>query len=148
MSMDPIVFKYRDLFDVDSAPWGSAMHFGLQMESVAWREIIEQLCERLQPLAAKAKSQGLDFRILAVKQKFGTLRIAYRNGTDEIDAEIERAKDEALHISVDESMSLRRTLLKKDFPIFSQPNSMVLWGDPRPASSTSLPSDRNWSVEP
>ena len=71
------------------------MHFGLQVENVIWRAIIESLCERLQPIAVSAKAQGLNFRILSVKEKFGTLRIAYRDGTDEIEAEIGRAKGEA-----------------------------------------------------
>jgi hypothetical protein len=95
MHPDPIISKYSDLFDLGSAPWGSSMHFGLQVENAIWRAIIESLCERLQSLAVSAKTQGLDFRILSIKEKFGTLRIAYRDGTDEIEAEIERAKGEA-----------------------------------------------------
>jgi hypothetical protein len=96
MSTDPIILRYIDLFDLESAPWKSSMHFGLQVESAALREIVRQLCQRLQPLATNAKIRGLDFRILLVKEKFGMLRIAYRGGTEEIDAEIERAKDEVL----------------------------------------------------
>ena len=71
------------------------MHLGLQVDGVAWREVIERMCERLRPLAVEAKARGLDFRILAVKEKFGTLRIAYRDGTDEIEAEVQRARIES-----------------------------------------------------
>jgi hypothetical protein len=54
------------------------------------------LCERLRPLTTDAKAQGLRFCILSVKEKFGTLRIAYRGATEEIETEIGRAKDEAI----------------------------------------------------
>jgi hypothetical protein len=97
MAPDPIIVKYPNLFDLDSVPWNSSMQFGLRVESVSLRNIIEELCVRLQPIAVAAKAEGLNFRILGVKQKFGTLRISYRGGNDEIDAEIERAKDAAFH---------------------------------------------------
>jgi hypothetical protein len=97
VSIDPIIFRYRDLFDLGSAPWKPSMHFGLQVESASLRGIVAQLCESLQPLSDNTKARGLDFRILSIKEKFGTLRVAYRGGTEEIDAEIDHAKDEALH---------------------------------------------------
>jgi len=93
---DPIIQQYPDLFDLASAPWNSSMQFGIQVATLAWRDIIEQLCKRLQPMAAAAREQGIDFRIVAVKAKFGTLRINYRGGTDEIEAEIDRAQQEAV----------------------------------------------------
>jgi hypothetical protein len=96
MSADPIIGQYHELFDLDSAPWSSSMHFGLQVESEPIRGIIERLCERLRPLSAAARDEGLDFKILSVKEKFGTLRVAYRDATEAIEAEIQEAKSAAL----------------------------------------------------
>jgi hypothetical protein len=93
---DPIVKRYAELFDVASAPWNSSMHFGIQVEQPAWRMIVERLCARLRPLAAAARDQGIEFAIVEVKGKFGSLRINYRGGTDEIEAEVDKAKLEAL----------------------------------------------------
>jgi hypothetical protein len=81
---DPIILAYPTLFDLDLLQ--SSMQFGLQIPA-SWRGTIEQLCQRLQPLA----TDQTDFKILSVKEKFGSLRIAYRRGTPEIEAEIERA---------------------------------------------------------
>jgi len=86
---DPIIRAHLNLFDFDPP---SSMWFGLQVPD-AWRDTIEQLCQRLLPLAA----DQADFRILSVKEKFGSLRIAYRGGTPAIEAEIERAKVEVFH---------------------------------------------------
>lgn len=90
-----IIASYPDLFDLETCPKGSSMHLGLQIEGSGWLSLLDRLCARLQPLAIKAKAQGHDFRILSVKQKFGSLRVAYRGGTDDIEAEIELAKVEA-----------------------------------------------------
>jgi len=80
-----IIAKYPDLFDLDSCPTGSLMHLGLQVDS-GWLPVIEQLCTRIEPIAPA------DFRIVAVKQDMGTLRIAYRDGTDAIYIEVEAAR--------------------------------------------------------
>lgn len=90
-----IIANYPDLFDLENCPTGSAMHLGLQIDGTGWLALLERLCARLQPFAIKVKAQGHDFRILSVKQKFGSLRVAYRGGTDDIEAEIELAKAEA-----------------------------------------------------
>jgi hypothetical protein len=88
MPTDPIILKYMDLFDLDSVPWNSSMQHGIEVDSVLWRSIIERLCTRLQPLAATAKAQGLDFRILGVKENSapcvsptgaGTMRLMQRS---------------------------------------------------------------------
>lgn len=83
--------RYRDMFDMDGGAERSMMEFGFQFRGPGWLRIMEGLCERLVPLA-----QGTDFKITTVKSKLGTLRIAYRNGDDVIDTEIERAKSRAL----------------------------------------------------
>jgi hypothetical protein len=72
------------------------MQFGLQVEAEPMRGIIERLCERLRPLAAATRDEGLDFKILSVKEKFGTLHVAYRDATEAIEAEIEETKSAAL----------------------------------------------------
>jgi hypothetical protein len=93
---DPIIRSYPELFDVASAPGNSSMHFGIQVERPACRGIVERLCERLRPLAAAARDQGIDFAIVEVKEKFGTLRINYRGGTEEIAAGIDQARQETV----------------------------------------------------
>jgi hypothetical protein len=45
-----------------------------------------QLCERLVPLAQA------DFRIVAVKSKYGDLRVNYRGGDDAIDTAVADAR--------------------------------------------------------
>jgi hypothetical protein len=55
-----------------------------------------RLCAKLQPLATEVRTQGGEFVILGVKQKFGTLRVVYRGGNDEIAKEVELAKADAL----------------------------------------------------
>jgi hypothetical protein len=93
---DPIIRSYPELFDVAGAPGNSSMQFGIQVESPAGREIVARLCVRLRPLAAAARDEGIEFAILEVKEKFGSLRINYRGGTDEIAVEIDKAKHEAI----------------------------------------------------
>jgi hypothetical protein len=91
-----IIRTYPDLFDLDSCPTGSSMHLGLQLNGSGWLGLLERLCGNLQPLAQMVSSEDGEFKILAVKQKFGTLRVAYRGASDAIEVEIERAKAEAL----------------------------------------------------
>jgi hypothetical protein len=91
-----IIKTYPDLFDLDSCPTGSAMHLGLQLNGSGWLGLLDRLCANLQPLTQMVSSEGEEFKILAVKQKLGTLRVAYRGASDAIEAEIERAKAEAL----------------------------------------------------
>lgn len=88
-----IIDRYRDLFDVDGGGERSMMELGFQFAGPGWLGIMAGLCERLAPLAPLT---GL--KITSVKSKLGTLRIAYRNGDDVIDVEIERVKSLALGI--------------------------------------------------
>jgi hypothetical protein len=90
-----IIKRSPDLFDLDSCPTGSAMHLGLQLNGAGWLGILDRLCANLLPLAQKVSSEGGEFKIVQVKQKLGTLRIASRGGNDAIEAEIARAKEEA-----------------------------------------------------
>jgi hypothetical protein len=82
-----IISRHSNLFDLSGDTSSSAMQYGFQFSGAGWLGLMEQLCERLQPLVSEA-----DFRIVAVKSKFASLRISYRNGSDAIDAEIEAAR--------------------------------------------------------
>jgi hypothetical protein len=86
-----IIESYMDLFDVDSGAARSMMELRFQFNGPGWLGLMAGLCERLVPLA-----QGTGFRIMSVKSKLGTLRIASRDGTDVIDVEIAAAKSIAL----------------------------------------------------
>lgn len=91
-----ILSKCSELFDLESGPLKSAMGFGIRFDGSGWLGLLDRLCDKLQPLALGVRAQGMEFKILGVKRKFGTLRIAYRGGNEAIAEEIERAKSEAL----------------------------------------------------
>jgi hypothetical protein len=82
-----IIERFLNLFDLDPGVGRSSMAFGFQFVGPGWLSIMEGLCERLAPLA-----KGSNFQITSVKSKLGTLRIAYRDGSDPIEAEVELAK--------------------------------------------------------
>jgi hypothetical protein len=85
-----IIDRYRELFDL-AGGLTSAMDWGFQFSGYGWLRAMDHLCERLVPLVA-----GSGCQITGVKSKFGTLRIAYRGGSDAISAEIETCKQAAL----------------------------------------------------
>jgi hypothetical protein len=87
-----IIARFPTLFDTDGDFTTTAMHRGFENVGKGWLGIMDRLCARLLPIAPQ------DFRILAVKSKYGTLRIAYRGGDDAVEAVIEAAKAEALLI--------------------------------------------------
>jgi hypothetical protein len=87
-----IIDRFPTLFDTDGDFTTTAMAQGFENVGQGWLPILADMCGRLMPLA-----QG-DFRILAVKSKYGTLRIAYRGGNDAVEAVIEAAKAGALLI--------------------------------------------------
>jgi hypothetical protein len=86
-----IINRHLGLFDLSGDVMRSSMRWGFQMEP-GWYGIMERLCERLIPLA-----QDTPLQITSVKSKLGTLRVAYRGGTDEIEAVIAVAKSTAAH---------------------------------------------------
>jgi hypothetical protein len=87
-----IIARYPRLFDTDVDFTATAMDRGFENVGPGWIPVMTQLCERLVPLAQA------DFRIVAVKSKFATLRIHCRGGNDATDAVVDRAKALALSI--------------------------------------------------
>ena len=85
-----IIARFQNLFNTDEDFTTTAMDRGFENVGPGWLSIMTQLCERLVPLA-----QG-DFRIVAVKSKYATLRMNYRGGDGATEAEIERTKSQAL----------------------------------------------------
>jgi hypothetical protein len=79
-----IIDIFRDLFDLSEDVTASAMGFGFQFAGIGWLPIMERLCERLVPLA-----QDTPLQLISVKSKLGSLRLAYRGGSEAIDAEID-----------------------------------------------------------
>jgi hypothetical protein len=87
-----IIARFPTLFDTDGDFTSTAMDRGFEFEGDGWLGIMDRLCAKLLPIASQ------DFRIVAVKSKFETLRIAYRGGNNAVEAAIEAAKAEALLI--------------------------------------------------
>jgi hypothetical protein len=84
-----VIAKYSSLFDLSGVNT-SQMQWGFQGVWPGWLPILEHLCARLQLIS------GPEFKFTSVKEKMGTLRIAFRGGDDATDAEIERAQAMAL----------------------------------------------------
>lgn len=93
-----ITAKHPDLFDLSDGPRESSMAFGFQLNGPGWLGLLDGLCATLQRLAGDIRGRGGEFKILQVKQKLGALRIYYRGGDDQIEAEIDRAIGQARHI--------------------------------------------------
>lgn len=90
-----ILDRYPALFDLEYDPTGTAMGFGLKFDGSGWLPLLDRMCAKIEPLAARLEAEGETFKILDVKQKLGTLRLAYIGATDEILAAIAEAKEEA-----------------------------------------------------
>jgi hypothetical protein len=83
-----IIQEHENLFDL-SGELTSAMHRGFENVGQGWLPILAQLCERLVPLAQD------DVRIVAVKSKYGDLRVNYRGGDDATDTAVGDARASA-----------------------------------------------------
>ena len=84
-----VINHYHDLFDPGDDATASGMRFGFENVGPGWLPTLERLCARLQLIA------GPEFRITSVKEKMGSLRIAFRGGNDEVQAAIADAQSEA-----------------------------------------------------
>lgn len=84
-----VIDRHRNLFDLDGDVTRSAMHLGLQVED-GWLGLIDRMCDQLEAVAPGG------FKVLSVKSKYATLRVAYRGGDDAVEVEVERTKTEAL----------------------------------------------------
>jgi hypothetical protein len=84
-----IIDQHHRLFDLCGDVSKSAMNWGFQC-GPGWFDLLNRLCTRLQTIAPGG------FAITSIKSKFSTLRLSYRGGNQEVEAEIERAKAEAL----------------------------------------------------
>lgn len=91
-----IIGQFPELFDLQSGPSQSAMTFGFQLNGSGGLVLLYRLCEKLQLIALELRTRGIEFKILQIKQKLGTLRMAHRGGNDAIQAEIDRARAVAL----------------------------------------------------
>lgn len=56
-----------------------------------WFDLVRDLCEKIEPLAAKIP----DFTVLQVKEKFGGLRFYVSHGNEEIHTVIQSAEQES-----------------------------------------------------
>ena len=84
-----VISRHSRLFDLCGDVSKSAMHLGFEEVGPGWLPTLERLCARLQLIA------GPEFRITSVKEKMGSLRIAFRGGNDEVQAAIADAQSEA-----------------------------------------------------
>jgi hypothetical protein len=80
-----ILAVYARLFDLSGDVTTSSMHFGLQVGR-SWLVVVARMCAELDLVATQ------EFAITEVKEKFGTLRIGYRNGDEAVEAIVKTAK--------------------------------------------------------
>src|SRR5260370_23390882 len=81
-----VMTMFAKLFDLSDDVTATMMRYGFQFEGRGWRRVMARMCARIESIAPE------DFRILAVKSKYATLRIAYRGGSPGIDAEAAAAQ--------------------------------------------------------
>ena len=87
---------HQNLFDFEGVPLRSQMHFGLQV-GPGWLKLVGMMLEGLSSLMSAGEVGG--FKIVSLKSKLGSLRVAYSGGTEEFQIAaaylIEAAKVEA-----------------------------------------------------
>jgi hypothetical protein len=90
-----LVERWPSWFNVGGDPMFNAMARGFA-HGDGWFDILWRLCADLEPLVVEIeKETGERFRVLQVKEKFGTLRFYVSGHTDAIDRRIAEAQEES-----------------------------------------------------
>jgi hypothetical protein len=90
-----VIARWPAWFDVHRDVRRTLMPFGFQCED-GWFNLIRSLCEELEPLVAEVeRTTKKQFKVIEVKQKFGSLRFYVDNANDAIRECIEVAQQQS-----------------------------------------------------